>query len=190
MGYRETAAKLDDYRRQIADLRRKMREVQAAAAPEEIADYTFATPQGSVTLAALFDDKADLIVIHNMGASCAYCTLWADGFNGIYEHLASRAAFVVSTPDRPDAQQKFAASRGWRFPMVSHTESPFAVDMGYRAADGGWLPGITTFRKEAGRVLRVADASCRPHDDFCTLWHLFDLLTDGPAGWKPKSRYS
>jgi predicted dithiol-disulfide oxidoreductase (DUF899 family) len=189
MAYRETAAKLDDYRRQIADLRQKMREVQAAAESEEVRDYAFATPQGNVKLSALFGDKADLIVIHNMGSSCAYCTLWADGFNGIYDHLASRAAFVVSSPDRPDVQQKFAASRGWRFPMVSHADATFAADMGYRSEDGGWLPGITTFRKEGSRILRIADATCRPHDDFCTLWHLFDLLPDGSAGWKPKYRY-
>ena len=42
--------------------------------------------------------KRDLIVIHNMGASCPYCTLWADGFNGIYDHLADRAAFVALQP--------------------------------------------------------------------------------------------
>ena len=34
--------------------------------------------------------KDDLVVIHNMGASCAYCTLWGDGFNGVYEHLANK----------------------------------------------------------------------------------------------------
>ena len=58
--------------------------------------------------------------------------------------------------------------------------------MGYRTEDGGWLPRITTFRMDGDRVLRVTDATCRPHDDFCTLWHLFDLLPEGSAGWKPK----
>jgi hypothetical protein len=46
MGYKETAEKLAAYRRQIADLRKKMRATQASVEPEEVADYTFATPQG------------------------------------------------------------------------------------------------------------------------------------------------
>src|SRR5258708_1263595 len=186
MGYKETVEKLNAYRRQIADLREKMRDVQASVEPEEVSDYVFSTPQGTVQLSALFGGKPDLIVIHNMGATCPYCTLWADGFNGIYDHLASRAAFVVSSPDRPDAQKKFAAGRGWRFPMVSHAGTTFAADMGYRSASGGWLPGITAFRHDANRILRVSDASTSPGDDFCALWHIFDLLPDGATGWRSK----
>jgi predicted dithiol-disulfide oxidoreductase (DUF899 family) len=189
MSYRGTAEKLAGYRRQIADLRRKMREAQASVEPQEVPDYAFATPQGTVALSALFAGMPDLIVIHNMGTSCPLCTLWADGFNGIYDHLASRAAFVVSSPDRPDVQSKFAAGRGWRFPVVSHADSTFAADMGYRSTSGGWRPGITAFRLDAGRILRVSDAATSPGDDFCALWHLFDLLPEGAAGWQPKFRY-
>ena len=36
-----------------------------------------------------------LLMIHNMGEACRYCTLWADGFNGFLPHLedALSAAF-------------------------------------------------------------------------------------------------
>jgi predicted dithiol-disulfide oxidoreductase (DUF899 family) len=190
MAYKQTVEKLTSYRRQIADLREKMREAQASVQPEEVADYEFATPRGTVRLSELFGGKPDLIVIHNMGASCAYCTLWADGYNGIYDHLADRAGFVVSSPDPPDAQKKFADGRGWRFPMVSHANTRFAVDMGYGSTSGGWMPGITAFRMDGKRVLRVSDTTCGPGDDFCTVWHLFDLLPDGAAGWKPRYRYA
>jgi hypothetical protein len=40
---RDAAAKLDDYRRRIAELRREMRALRAAAQPEEVRDYEFAT---------------------------------------------------------------------------------------------------------------------------------------------------
>jgi predicted dithiol-disulfide oxidoreductase (DUF899 family) len=186
----ETADRLSDYRRQIADLRKKMRALQASVEPVGVPDYAFAMSEGTVQLSALFGGQRDLIVIHNMGSSCAYCTLWADGFNGIYDHIASRAAFVISSPDRPEVQQKFAASRNWRFPMVSHSETSFAADMGYRAGGGGWLPGVTTFRKDGARILRISDRSCSPGDDFCVLWHLFDLLPEGAADWVPRYRYS
>lgn len=189
MGYRDTAEKLAEYRRQIAELREKMREAQSAVEPEEVRDYELTTPNGKVRLSALFGAMDDLVVIHNMGTSCRYCTLWADGFNGIYDHLASRAAFVVASPDPPARQRRFAESRGWRFPMVSHEGTSFAADMGYRAEDGGWLPGVSVFRRDGERILRVADTGFSPGDDFCALWHILDLLPEGAAGWQPEFRY-
>jgi predicted dithiol-disulfide oxidoreductase (DUF899 family) len=189
MKYSETVEKLTSYRRQIAELREHMRQTQAAAEPEAVGDYNFSTAEGTVRLIELFGNKNDLIVIHNMGGSCVYCTLWADGFNGVYDHLANRAGFVVSSPDRPEAQKKFAESRGWRFPMVSHADTSFAADMGYRSAGGGWMPGITAFRRDGDRVLRVSDTGLGPGDDFCAVWHVFDLLADGASGWTPKYRY-
>ena len=152
-------------------------------------DYQLSGAQGPVRLSELFGHHTDLIVIHNMGTSCPYCTLWADGFNGFQHHLATRAAFVVSSPDAPDVQQKFAAGRGWKFPMVSHKGSTFAADLGYRGPHGHWRPGVSAFQRDAGRIVRVSDSELCPGDDFCTLWHLFDLLPQGAAGWTPKFSY-
>jgi predicted dithiol-disulfide oxidoreductase (DUF899 family) len=189
MRYQETSAKLADYRRQITDLREKMRAMQAAVEPEEVRNYELAAAEGPVRLADLFGSKADLFVIHNMGASCPYCTVWADGFNGIYPHVADRAAFVVSSPDQPVQQRSFAAGRGWRFPMVSHTGSSFAADMGYRGKSGGWMPGVSVFKRDGDRILRVADTSFQPGDDFCALWHFLDLMPGGKGDWEPDYRY-
>jgi predicted dithiol-disulfide oxidoreductase (DUF899 family) len=189
MEYRDASEKLSGYRKQIAEIREKMRAVQASAEPQAVQDYELATTNGPVRLSALFGHKDDLIVIHNMGASCPYCTLWADGYSGIYPHLASRAAFVVASPDPPASQQKFAAGRGWRFPMVSHHGSSFAADMGYRSESGGWRPGVSVFRRDGGRILRVADTGFDVGDDFCALWHLFYLLPGGAGGWTPKFSY-
>jgi predicted dithiol-disulfide oxidoreductase (DUF899 family) len=125
-----------------------------------------------------------------MGASCVYCTLWADGFNGIHDHLANRAAFVVSSPDPPDAQRRFAAGRGWRFPMVSHVGTSFAADMGYRSEEGNWRPGVSVFRRAGDRIVRVADTGFEPHDDYCALWHLLGLLPGGAEGWSPRFSYA
>jgi len=190
MSYKDTAAKLNDYRRQIADLRRKMREAQASIEPEEVRDYTFQRAGGvAVKLSALFGDKDTLFVVHNMGASCPNCTLWADGFNGVFEHLRNRAAFVVSSPDAPEKQQAFAASRGWRFPMVSTQGTTFSQDMGYWH-DKGAMPGISVFEREGGKIMRIADTAFSPGDDFCTVWHVFDLIPEGAAGWQPKYDYA
>jgi predicted dithiol-disulfide oxidoreductase (DUF899 family) len=117
------------------------------------------------------------------------CTLWADGYNGVHHHVITRTAFVVLSPDAPQVQQEFARSRGWKLPMVSHMGSTFAADMGYREASGRFRPGISVFRRASEKILRVSDATWSPGDDFCTVWHFFDLLPDGPAGWWPKINY-
>ena len=183
MKYAEVDGKLTDYRQQIAAIREKMRETLAAVEPQPVQDYELTNVAGAVRLSELFGDHEDLILIHNMGVTCSYCTLWADGYNGIHPHVLTRAGFAVSSPDRPTVQKKFAESRGWRFPMVSHAGSTFAADMGYVSAKGGWMPGVSVFRREGANILRVSDTGFSPGDDFCTLWHFFDRLPGGGGEW-------
>ncbi len=184
MQYADVNGKLADYRRQIAAIREKMRETMAGVEPQEVRDYEFTGIDGPRRLSELFGDHEDLIVIHNMGVSCSYCTLWADGYNGIHEHVITRAGFVVASPDPPSVQRKIAGSRGWKFPMVSHEGTTFAADMGYVSAQGGWMPGVSVFRRDGYAIVRVSDAGFSPGDDFCTLWHFFDLLPDGVGKWQ------
>jgi predicted dithiol-disulfide oxidoreductase (DUF899 family) len=183
MRYPDVHSKLADYRRQIAAIRERMRETLAGVEPQEMQDYEFTSAEGTVRLSELFGQHEDLILIHNMGVSCSYCTLWADGYNGIHPHVVTRAGFAVSSPDRPPVQKKFAESRGWRFPMVSHAGTTFAKDMGYVSTNGGWMPGVSVFRREGATILRVSDTGFSPGDDFCTLWHFFDLLPGGVGEW-------
>lgn len=183
MKYADVNAKLTDYRRQIAAIRENMRETLATVEPQPVRDYEFSTIDGPVRLSDLFGDREDLIAVHNMGVSCSYCTLWADGYNGIHPHVAARAAFVVSSPDRPMVQKQFADSRGWTFPMVSHAGSSFAADMGYVSEKGGWMPGVSVFRREGDAIVRVSSTGFSPGDDYCTLWHFFDLLPGGVGDW-------
>jgi predicted dithiol-disulfide oxidoreductase (DUF899 family) len=190
MKYDSATKKLKSYRAEITALRGKMRKVQQAITPQAVKDYEFLSPTGPVRLSQLFGDKKDLFVIHNMGAKCPYCTLWADGYNGVYDHLADRAAFVLTSPDDPAAQQRFARSRGWRFPMVSHQGTTFAEDMGYRVPNGGFYPGISAFKKSRNRVVRVSDTGLNPGDDFCSVWHFLDMLPEGPNSWGPKFKYA
>lgn len=189
MQYQETAQKIAGLRKEIAKLRKEMKVARASAEPVEFADCTLERAQGgNVKLSELFGAKDNLIVIHNMGTSCSYCTLWADGFNGVYGHLADKAAFVVSTPDAPQTQKQFADSRGWRFPMVSTKGTSFAKDCGYEGG-GRAMPGISIFTRRNGKIMRVADEPFSPGDDFCIIWPIFDLLPDGRADWGPKYKY-
>jgi predicted dithiol-disulfide oxidoreductase (DUF899 family) len=188
MQYADASDKFAQYRQQIAQLRGKMRELQQSAEPQQVSDYEFSTIEGKVRLSELFGDKEYLFVIHNMGARCPNCTLWADGFNGILPHIENRAAFIVASPDEPAAQQQFKTSRGWQFRMVSYLGTGFARDMGYHS-DDGWLPGVSVFRKRGETICRVSDTGFDEGDDFCTIWHLFDLLPEGANGWQPQYKY-
>ena len=46
--------------------------------------------------------------------------------------------------------------------MVSHQGTDFAADMGYRSESGGWMPGVSVFRRDGDRILRVADTGFQP----------------------------
>ncbi len=125
-----------------------------------------------------------------MGKGCRYCTLWADGFNGIRHHMQNRAAFVVVSPDAPEVQKTFADSRGWEFPMYSCKGSTFASDLDFFVEGSGYYPGVSALEKGAdGRIYRTAKAYFGPGDDFCSAWHFFNLLSDGANGWEPQYSY-
>ncbi len=188
MGVEETREKVAAYHAEIVALRQQLREAQKSLPPEVVEDYQFQGPEGAISLAALFGDKETLFVVHNMGQSCAYCTLWADGLNGVLGHLEDRAAFVISSPDGPEAQAAFKASRGWNFTMVSHQGTGFAEAMGY-GGENGWLPGVSVFKQQNGGVVRVSNTPFGPGDDYCAVWNLFDLIPEGSDGWQPRFSY-
>jgi len=48
---------------------------------------------------------------------------------------------------------------------------------------------VSVFKKQGGKIVRVADTSFGPGDDFCSIWHFFDLLPEGAADWQPKYKY-
>lgn len=180
---------LMEVRKQMLQLAMKARDLQQAQTPEPITtDYRLETANGSVTLSELMGDRDELIVIHNMGKGCSYCTLWADGFNGFRKPLEDRAAFVVVSPDDTTTQAEFAASRGWNFRMASDQDKSFTKDMGYLDDDGNWHPGVSGFaRQPDGSIARTGRDYLGPFDTYCSVWHLFGLLPE--QEWHPKMDY-
>lgn len=175
----------------LLEKKKKLAEMRLRLPKQEVKDYAFKSWDGSeVKLSDLFEDRDELLLIHNMGKKCAYCTMWADGFNGVVDHLENRSAFVVVSPDPPDVQEEFASERGWSFEMLSCAGSTFAKDMGFQGDDGRYWPGVSTFQKTPdGKICRIAKAYFGPGDDFCGVWHLFDLLPHGANKWEPRFSY-
>lgn len=185
--------KINALERKIVSLRAQANALRKRNYKREVPDYALKNWNGGVTrLSKLFGFKNDLILVHNMGKRCPSCTMWADGFNGLLNHLQDRAAFVVVSPELPAVQKKFAEGRGWKFKMLSGHGGTFIRDMGFwqdRGPRSGPQPGVSTFVKEKGKIYRVSRADFGPGDDFCVTWTLFDLLKDGAHGWSAKFAY-
>ncbi len=174
----------------LKEARAELHKALADAARGEVADHTFRSADGPLRLSALFGEKRDLFVIHNMGTSCPQCSMWADGFNGFYPHLAQRASCVVASPDPPEVQAAFASSRGWRFPMVCDEGGAFAAAMGFADDAGRVLPGVSVLRRDGARIVRVSASGFDAGFAFGSpVWHLLDLLPEGAGAWKPRQDY-
>ena len=190
--YQHTMQKINKQRQEIMSIRSEMRKLQGSIEPEVVEDATFSTLDGSVRLSELFGEKDTLFVVHNMGKSCPSCTQWADGFNGVIEHLEDRAAFVISSPDSPLVQSQFAKSRGWKLKMISHEGTNFAEVMGYIREYNGkpsFWPGVSVFKMQDSKIVRVSDTSFGPGDDFNSIWNFWDMIPEGPGEWDAKFSY-
>lgn len=171
---------------QIEALKKELAAARQQAEPEVVADFTFQTTSGPTRLSELFGDQDDLLVVHNMGKSCSYCTLWADGFSGYLRHIQERAAFIVVSPDEPETQAKLATARNWAFRMVQDASREFSTAMGTWSEVDGWWPAVSGFHRNSdGTIVRTGYAVFGPGDDFCLVWPMFELLREGSKGWEP-----
>jgi predicted dithiol-disulfide oxidoreductase (DUF899 family) len=170
--------KLRKLAEEITELRKKYIKQLSKIAQMDVKDYTLKDTAGKeVKLSEMFGDKEYLIVIHNMGRSCTYCTLWADGFSGVTYFIEKKAAFALVSPDPPAVQKEFADSRGWKFKTYSGEGSGFIKDMGFLTDTGSYWPGTSVFFKDKdGKITRVSKDFFGPGDFYSSPFHFFDLL--------------
>ena len=173
---------------QIAELMQQLAQLQKERVAEEVPNYTFSTLDGEVNLLDLFDNRDQLLVIHNMGQACRYCTLWADGFNGLVPHLESALAVVLVSKDPPDVQRRYANSRGWRFRMASHGGGDYAREQTVMEPHSN-MPGAVLYERDGDKVLRKNHCVFGPGDLYCVMWTLLGLAGKGEQDWTPQYRY-
>lgn len=156
--------------------------------PEEVPDFTFETSTGQTTLSELFQDKGELILIHNMGTSCDYCTMWADILQTSLPFLKDHAAVALVSPDSTSHQAETAKARSWGFSMVHDPGYVFTRAMGFCMDEGDQThvaPGCSTFKKRPdGQIVRTNYTQFGPLDDFNPVWHFWSML-DREDSWHP-----
>lgn len=184
-------AELTSLYRESMDVRNRLVAALKSRAVTLNTPYAFTEGESSpVLLDELFGDKHDLIVIHNMGRSCNYCSLWADGLNGVLDHLLTRTSVVLMNADSATAQREIAQERGWRFRMIRDSECAFTDAMGFRTEHDGkkyMQPGYSVFhRNDVGSITRTGFDTFGPGDVYMGVFHMFDMLADGGEGWQPR----
>ena len=127
-------------------------------------------------------------MIHNMGQGCRYCTLWADGLNGLVPHLEDKFAVILASKDPPTLQRQFANSRGWRFRMVSHGGGVYIKEQTVYEGENN-VPGIVCYERVGSKIVRRDAARFGPGDRFSPLWHILGLAGVSDGEWTPQFNY-
>ena len=162
--------------------------LRRAETPVAIDDYEFETLTGKTKLSSLFAGRERLLVIHNMGQGCRFCTLWADGLNGLVPHLEDAMSVVLVSKDPPETQRRLAHDRGWRFRMASHGGGRYMVEQ-CKMAGYDNCPGAAVYEMKGGNVFRRGRAAFGPGDLYSPIWHLLALGGVGVDDWTPQFHY-
>lgn len=185
---KEPTNEISELETQIGDLMIRLNALRKASVASEVKNYTFKTIEGETTLLDLFADKDKLLVIHNMGQGCRYCTLWADGFNGLLQHLESALSVVLVSKDAPEIQRTFANSRGWQFRLASHGGGDYIREQTVMdSADN--MPGAVVYERKGEQIYRRSGCVFGPGDIYCAMWSLLGLAGMGEDEWTPQYRY-
>ena len=179
---------IPELEKQIFELTAKLNELRKASAGDEVRNYEFSTIDGATSLLSMFGDKQQLLLIHNMGQGCRYCTLWADGFNGFLQHLESVMSVVLVSKDPPELQRQFANSRDWRFRLASHGGGEYISEQ--TVMDGAEnTPGAVVYERDGDKITRKNSCIFGPGDIYCSMWGLLGLAGLGADNWTPQYAY-
>ena len=128
---KELLAAEKDLTRQSDDLARRRQQLPWVRIEKE---YRFDTDEGGASLADLFRGRSQLLIYHFMfgpdyEAGCPSCSAIADGFNGIWIHLANHDVMLWAVSRAPLAKlQEYKRRMSWTFPWASSFGSDFNFD--------------------------------------------------------------
>lgn len=174
---------------EIFELTQKLNSLRANNSGRTIPNYEFNTLEGTTNLTDLFAGKDKLLVIHNMGQGCRYCTLWADGINPFVEHLETAMSVVLVSKDDPHTQRRFANSRNWRMRMASHGGGSYMTEQSVGDEKKLNYPGVSLYELKDGEILLKNRTSFGPYDQFSSIWNFLSLAGENANSWAPQYDY-
>ena len=121
-------------------------------------EYRFETEEGGAMLADLFRGRSQLLVYHFMfgpdyKAGCPHCSAIADGFNGVWKHLAGHDVMLWAVSRAP--LEKLVAYKrrlGWTFPWASSGATGFNIDFHVSYTQSTQNSGNTEYNFRKGDV--------------------------------------
>jgi predicted dithiol-disulfide oxidoreductase (DUF899 family) len=183
-----SSERIIELERNIGELIAELNALRKTNPGTPVPNYTFATLTGQVTLLELFGGKDNLLAIHNMGQGCRYCTLWADGLNGLLAHLESALSVVLLSKDPPEVQRRFANARGWQFRLASHGGGAYIREQSVVNGDENF-PGAVVYERDGDAILRKNSCVFGPGDLYCAMWSLLGLAGLDEEEWTPQYTY-
>ncbi|WP_319520238.1 DUF899 domain-containing protein [uncultured Martelella sp.] len=141
-------------------------------------DYVFTGPEGTGTLADLFDGRRQLIVYHHMlkpadPSPCEGCCMVADQIPHL-SHLHARNTALVFVSKAPIGEiEAFRKRMGWSMPWYETRDSfnaDFDVSSGF---------GLNVFYRDGADIYRTYYTTGRGVETLGTVWTLLDLTPLG-----------
>lgn len=180
-------------RESVAEMRRNL------PAGPAVEDYAFQSERGLIPLSGLFESPAQpLLLYHFMygkkqTAPCPMCSMWADGWNAVIQHLRRNLNFAMVSAAPIDETLELARGRGWNdLRWLSAAENTFKADIGGEDEEGGQWPFISAYELIDGHPhltysggAHITGKHWRGLDLFSPVWHLLDLTRSGRGDWMP-----
>jgi predicted dithiol-disulfide oxidoreductase (DUF899 family) len=192
---------LRDQRERVAELRRQLpRDTPSEdLAFEELRDGRVVP----VRLSELFmDPDKPLLLMHFMFGKaqtepCPMCTMWADGYAGVVEHLSQGLNFAVLIAGELERFEAFARERGWHdLRIVSAADTTLKRNLGFENEAGGQMPGVSVFERSSDGKLTHFYSVCafgpdggRMMDLLSPVWNFLDLVPEGRGEFIPSRSY-
>ena len=110
-------------------------------------------------MSELFADGTDTLALYSFmfkNSPCPMCTQFLDSFDGVVTHADETInVAVVARAPHPRAVAEHAQRRGWtHLRLLSAAENTYSRDYYGETEDGGQLPMLNVFRRDADGTIR------------------------------------
>jgi len=173
----------------------------------EVEDYTFAGPDGPVTLTELFGDRYLLLVQNVMfdpgwDEGCPSCTWAVDNLPANMDRLADEAISFAMVSQAPiDKLEAWRAERGWDHTWVSSFDTTYHRDWGWTRTNDegqeGQQPGYSYYVLKDRKPYLTYATTGRGTEAILPVAHIMDRTAygrqqdweDSPDGWPQYPTY-